>query len=80
MTNQFKISLLLLTLLIICKINIQAQQFYESTNNSSIDSVTKGSLDFSDVDNDGDQDLLLTGINTLGHGLSNLYINNNGPF
>lgn len=46
--------------------------------NSVFEPVRNGSIDFADVNNDGFQDVLITGENTNFKEVSNLYINNDG--
>lgn len=48
--------------------------FFES-NNTSLDPVDNGAIAFSDVDGDGDQDLLITGENNQGERIAKLYLN-----
>lgn len=58
-------------------------------DNTKIEGVTFGSISFADVDNDEDQDLMITGSNSLNFKISTLYLNdgrgnyteqNNTPF
>ncbi len=44
--------------------------------NNSIGPVRNSAVSFSDVDNDGDEDVLVLGINTLGNSTTDLYLNN----
>jgi len=49
--------------------------------NTTIDSVHYSSLDFADIDNDNDQDLVISGINTQGNIITKLFLNDgNGVF
>ncbi len=43
---------------------------------SVFDNVYKGSISFADVDNDNDQDVLITGLKLGGQAISKLYLNN----
>ena len=52
-----------------------AQTFTEVTPTIPFDGVSVSSIAFSDVDGDGDQDLLITGANNSGNAISNLHIN-----
>jgi hypothetical protein len=44
------------------------------------DNVQFGDIAFGDTDNDGDQDILLTGMNVSGQGVANFYVNNGTSF
>ncbi|MEM7374854.1 MAG: FG-GAP-like repeat-containing protein [Bacteroidota bacterium] len=49
---------------------------YDVTASASLEPVAKGSMDWGDYDNDGDQDLALMGLPEAGLGVSNIYRNN----
>lgn len=49
---------------------------YTELNHQVLTGVKNGAITFIDVDNDGDQDLLATGLNALNKGSSKLYTNN----
>jgi len=52
-----------------------AQTFTEVTPTIPFDGVWGGDIEFADVDGDGDQDFLLTGVNASFLGIAKLYIN-----
>ena len=64
-----KLLLILLCFPVICF----GQNFIE-IHNTSFNNVSEGSIAFSDVDNDGDKDVLITGYNNTG-GYSKLFLN-----
>ncbi|WP_199223386.1 FG-GAP repeat domain-containing protein, partial [Brumimicrobium oceani] len=49
--------------------------FFTKVTGSPFDGVLRGSIAFSDVDNDGDEDVLITGYNVPNRRISKLYIN-----
>ena len=54
---------------------------YTKNSNNTFDGLYSASVAFSDVDNDGDQDLITTGGTNYGYRISNLYLNDgNGIF
>lgn len=49
---------------------------YSEVTDHVLTGVKNGAITFVDIDNDGDQDLLTTGLNVLNHGSAKLYFNN----
>ena len=49
---------------------------YLASENNVFDGVRLGDIEFSDIDNDGDPDFLISGLNDLFEPISNLYRNN----
>ncbi len=49
-------------------------------NDTPFEGVAHGSVAFADVDNDGDQDLLITGLNSANQDVAKLYTNHQGTF
>jgi len=54
---------------------LSAQTFTQFTQSTPLEAVWYSSVAFSDVDGDGDEDLLITGQNNSQEGISKLYIN-----
>jgi len=54
---------------------LSAQLFVEHPLTPPFESVAEGSTAYADIDNDGDQDVLITGRNISGERISTLYIN-----
>ena len=62
---------------------IQYEQVFPTSNSlpfSDLQGVVDGSLAFSDIDGDGDEDVLITGKNALFQNVSRLYSNSDGVF
>jgi len=56
-------------------INIGGIMFYEEVTGTPFDGVEGGSIAFSDIDNDNDQDVLITGKNSSEEHIAKLYTN-----
>ena len=69
----------LLFLLLVLSQTLLAQTFTEVTG-TPFDDVSDSSIAFSDVDGDGDDDVLITGENNLGMRIAKLYTNEGGIF
>ena len=65
----------LLLFLVLFGHNLSAQLFVEHPLTPPFESVAEGSTAYADIDNDGDQDVLITGSNVSGERISTLYIN-----
>jgi len=48
---------------------------FTEVKGTPFEGVTRSSIDFSDINNDGDQDILITGMNVFFEGISKLYTN-----
>jgi hypothetical protein len=59
---------------------LSAQTFTETSPTPPFDGVLEGSIAFSDVDGDGDNDLVITGAKSPEEHIAKLYINDDGNF
>ena len=69
--------------LLLCSVQISAQSnmFFERvTLANEFMAVSNGNITYSDIDNDGDEDVLITGTLNNGDGSTKLYINDGNGF
>lgn len=74
--NNFKNFVILLGIFLLSPIIVNAQSIdFEEVTGTSFDGVSVGDISFADVDNDGDQDFLLTGEDNNEEAVAKLYVN-----
>ncbi|MFI1773216.1 BspA family leucine-rich repeat surface protein, partial [Thalassobellus citreus] len=68
-------SRIIILLLLLCSLSLTAQISFVEDTTVPFDDVTLGDIAFADVDNDGDQDVLFTGLNGGSTVIAKLYLN-----
>jgi len=56
------------------------QGSFTEVKNTPFEHVSRGSIEFSDIDGDGDEDVLITGVNVANETIAKLYTNDYGIF